>query len=72
MGFLGGRIGLGEILIVLAVVLVVFGPRKLPEIGRSLGRGIKEFKKGAQDFSAQLRESVDIDTDPDEEGNKRR
>jgi sec-independent protein translocase protein TatA len=38
------NIGLPEILIVLVIALIVFGPRRLPEMGRSLGRGIREFK----------------------------
>ena len=40
------NIGLPEILIVLVIALVVFGPKKLPELGRSLGKGINEFKDG--------------------------
>ena len=39
-----GWIGLPELLILLVVVLVVFGPKRLPEMGRSLGRGMREFK----------------------------
>jgi sec-independent protein translocase protein TatA len=42
MGF--GSIGAGELLILLLVVLLVFGPKRLPEMGRSLGRGMREFK----------------------------
>ena len=38
------NIGLPEILIVLAIALIVFGPKRLPEMGRSLGKGIREFK----------------------------
>jgi TatA/E family protein of Tat protein translocase len=38
------NIGLPEILVVLVIALIVFGPKRLPELGRSLGRGINEFK----------------------------
>lgn len=39
-----GNIGLPEIAIVLVIALLVFGPKRLPELGQSLGRGIREFK----------------------------
>jgi sec-independent protein translocase protein TatA len=39
-----GNIGLAEIAIVLIIALIVFGPKRLPELGRSLGRGIREFR----------------------------
>jgi len=39
-------IGIWEILILLLVVLLVFGPKRLPEMGRSLGKGLREFKEG--------------------------
>lgn len=39
-----GNIGILEISIVLVIVLIVFGPKRLPELGRSLGRGIREFR----------------------------
>lgn len=39
-----GNIGLPEIAIVLVIALLVFGPKRLPELGRSLGNGIREFK----------------------------
>lgn len=44
MGKMPGNIGLPEIAIVLVIALIVFGPKRLPELGRSLGRGIREFK----------------------------
>ncbi len=42
--------GLGEILIVLFIVILVFGAAKLPEIARSFGKGMREFKKASSEF----------------------
>jgi sec-independent protein translocase protein TatA len=55
-------IGLPEILLVLAVLLFLFGARKLPELARSLGRSTKEFKQGMRDGS------VEAEADPDRTG----
>lgn len=40
-----GRIGMGELLIILAIVMLIFGAGKIPEIAKSMGQAIKEFKK---------------------------
>ena len=42
------RFGFGEILVILVLVLIIFGPSKLPQLGASLGQAIKGFKKGLQ------------------------
>jgi sec-independent protein translocase protein TatA len=52
-----GNIGFPELLVILVVVLLVFGPGKLPEIGSSLGRAIGEFKKGFREESDKLADS---------------
>lgn len=44
MDLVPGNIGIAEIAIVLIIALIVFGPKRLPELGRSLGRGIREFR----------------------------
>lgn len=47
----GGRVGLTELIIVLVIVLLIFGARKLPGLARSLGASTKEFKKGIEEGS---------------------
>ena len=49
-----GPFGLPEILVVLALVLIVFGPRRLPEMGRTIGRVLSEFRKGTQELKRTL------------------
>jgi sec-independent protein translocase protein TatA len=54
---IGGKIGLWEIMLILAVALIIFGPAKLPELGRSIGNGLKEFRKATR----ELKDSVSLD-----------
>ncbi|HUP65259.1 MAG TPA: Sec-independent protein translocase protein TatB [Thermoanaerobaculia bacterium] len=56
-----GSIGFMELLLIFVVALLVFGPRKLPEIGRTLGRAIGEFRKATHDFRSSLEEEVRIE-----------
>lgn len=44
-------IGMLELAVILVIALLVFGPKKLPEIGRGLGKGIREFKKAGQELT---------------------
>jgi len=52
-------IGAGEFIVILIVGLIVFGPSKLPEIGRAIGKGLKEFRKAQAALSATLNEPLD-------------
>jgi sec-independent protein translocase protein TatA len=54
MGF--GNLGFGEILMILVIVLVLFGAKRVPEIGASIGKGIREFKKNVSEAERQIRE----------------
>ncbi|MFP3980288.1 MAG: Sec-independent protein translocase protein TatB [Desulfobacterales bacterium] len=51
-------IGMPELILILAVALIVFGPKKLPDLARSLGKAINEFKSATQDFKASMDEEV--------------
>lgn len=51
-----GNMGFMEILLILVVVLLLFGAKRLPEIGSSMGKGIREFKKSITDVDRNLRE----------------
>lgn len=62
------NIGTAEILIVALVVLLLFGGKKIPELMRGLGKGVKSFKDGMNDVRKELDDiSTDIDTDSKEE-----
>lgn len=51
-----GNLGFTELLMILVIVLVLFGARRVPEIGASIGKGIREFKRNINDVNNQIRE----------------
>ena len=57
-----GPIGIQEIAVILVVALLVFGPKKLPELGRSLGRTLAEFRRASNEIKHNIKKELD---DPD-------
>jgi sec-independent protein translocase protein TatA len=60
---LAGMIGGWEMVVILAVILMLFGARKLPELAKGLGQGIKEFKKATREVTDEVTNAMD-DTPP--------
>lgn len=56
-----GSIGMPEMIIILVIALIVFGPRKLPELGRSLGKSINEFKKASNELRSTLEDEIRVE-----------
>ena len=54
-------LGTTELLVIAVVALILFGPRKLPEIGRTVGRGLAEFKRASDDFKRTWEYEVEIE-----------
>src|ERR671937_2587882 len=57
-GGLMGQLGFSEMLVIFIVALLVFGPKKLPELGKSLGKGIREFKKATEELKSSWEDQV--------------
>jgi TatA/E family protein of Tat protein translocase len=56
-------IGMPELILILALALIVLGPKKLPEIARTLGKGLNEFRRATDELKDELRQ-VDLESDP--------
>ena len=56
-----GSIGMPELIIIMVIALIIFGPRKLPELGRSLGRSLQEFKRASNELKSTLDEEIRIE-----------
>jgi sec-independent protein translocase protein TatA len=62
LGFL--NLGTGEIILIVAIILLLFGGRKIPELMRGLGKGVKSFKQGMNEVEDELKKPIeDLDND---------
>ena len=56
-----GSIGMQELIIIFVVALIIFGPRRLPELGKSLGKSIAEFKRASNELRNTLEDEIRVD-----------
>jgi TatA/E family protein of Tat protein translocase len=56
-----GNLGWPEILIILGIALIIFGPRKLPELGKSLGQSLAQFRRASEDFKRTWEQEVEME-----------
>jgi Tat protein translocase TatB subunit len=56
-----GSIGGTELLVIVVIALVVFGPKRLPELGRTIGKGLREFRRASNDLKRSLEEEIALD-----------
>jgi len=58
-----GSLGLPEIIFILVLALLIFGPKRLPEIGRTLGKGMAEFRKASNELKRTINTELSLDAD---------
>lgn len=55
------NLGVFEILLILVAALVLFGPERLPEIGRTIGKALREFRRATNELSEEIKAEIDVD-----------
>ena len=65
-----GSIGMPELIIIFVIALIIFGPRKLPELGRSLGKSLAEFKRASNELKSTLEEEIRLEEQQRSEASK--
>jgi TatA/E family protein of Tat protein translocase len=65
-----GQLGFQELLIIFVIALLVFGPKKLPELGKSLGKGLREFKRATEDLKSNWADQMKEVEEPVKEAAK--
>ena len=66
-----GSIGMPELIIILVIALIIFGPRKLPELGKSLGRSLNEFKRASTDLQNTLEQEIKLEEQKEQQAKPR-
>jgi len=61
-----GSLGMQELIVIFILALIVFGPRKLPELGKTIGKGLAEFKKASNELKHTWEEEVRLDKEKEE------
>lgn len=59
------NLGVPEVLVILGVALVIFGPKRLPELGRNLGKGLKNFKESLTSAASEMKAGLNEDENKD-------
>ncbi len=67
-----GSIGMPELIIIFVIALIIFGPRKLPELGRSLGKSLSEFKRASNELRSTLDEEIHFEDQRSSEQTRKR
>jgi sec-independent protein translocase protein TatA len=58
------NVGPTELLVILVIALLVFGPKRLPEIGRTIGKSLREFRQASSDLRGEIQRNLDLDAPP--------